>query len=135
MGKNFSEIPSANIQRSAFSRTHGYKTTFDAGKLIPIYVDEALPGDTFIMDATMFGRLSTPLTPVMDNMIMDTFWFAVPNRLVWDNWHKFCGAQDNPGDSTSYTIPQLVSPAGGWLVGSLSDYFGLPTEIVGLSVS
>lgn len=135
MSKNFSKVPTANIQRSAFDRTSSLKTTFDGGQLIPIYVDEALPGDTFVMNPTIFARLATPLTPVMDNMFMDVFWFAVPNRLLWTNWERFCGAQDDPSDSVAFTMPQIVSPAGGWLEQSLSDYFGLPTKIVGLSVT
>jgi hypothetical protein len=99
--------------------------------LIPFYVDEALPGDTFNCRMTAFARLATPLKPVMDNMFMDTFFFAVPNRLLWDNWEKFNGAQDNPADSTDFTIPRL---ADGYTVteGSLSDYFGLP---LGLSTT
>lgn len=135
MKHNFSEVPKAEIQRSSFDRTHGYKTTFDAGYLIPIYVDEALPGDTFVLDATMFGRLATPITPIMDNLFMDSFWFAIPMRLLWTNWNKFMGAQENPGDSTDYIIPTIAAPGGGWLVGSLSDYFGLPTQINNLSAS
>jgi len=75
----------------------------------------------------MFGRLATPLFPVMDNLHLDSFFFFVPNRLVWNNWQRFMGEQDNPADSISYTIPQQVSPSGGYAVGSLQDYFGLPT--------
>jgi hypothetical protein len=135
MSKDFGKIPTANIQRSAFNRTSSLKTTFDGGQLIPIFVDEALPGDTFVMNPTIFARLATPLTPVMDNMFLDMFWFAVPNRLLWTNWERFCGAQDDPADSIDYTLPQLVAPAGGWLTGSMSDYFGLPIKQVGLSVA
>lgn len=135
MKHSFSEVPKAEIQRSAFNRTHGYKTTFDAGYLIPFYVDEVLPGDTFNVDATLFGRLATPITPFMDNMFLDVQYFAVPIRLVWDNFNRFMGEQINPGDTTDYVVPQIVSPNGGWLVSSLSDYFGLPTEVAGLSVS
>ena len=82
MSHKFSEVPSANIQRSTFDRTHGYKTTFDADKIIPFYVDEALPGDTFRLNATMLARLATPIVPIMDNMYLDTFFFAVPLRLI-----------------------------------------------------
>lgn len=135
MVHDFSRVPSANIPRSSFDRSHGYKTTFDAGMLVPIFVDEALPGDTFSLNMTGFCRLSTPLHPYMDNAFFNTFFFAVPLRLIWDNWQKFNGEQDNPGDSTDYLIPQVVSPAGGWTVGSMSDYFGLPTGIAGVSVS
>lgn len=135
MKHSFSDVPRANIQRSAFDRKHCYKTTFDAGYLVPFYVDEALPGDTFNFRATLFSRLSTPIVPIMDNMFMDTFYFAVPLRLLWDNFQKFMGEQTNPGDSTDYLIPTVSSPAGGFEVGSISDYFGLPTGVANLSVS
>jgi len=131
----FSQVPKAEIPRSSFDRSHGYKTTFDAGLLIPIFVDEALPGDTFNLKMTGFSRLATPIFPIMDNMFMETQYFSVPMRLVWDNWQKFNGEQKNPGDSTDYTIPQMVSPAGGYQTNSLSDYFGLPTGVANLSHS
>ena len=123
----FAMIPRADIPRSQFRRQATHKTTFDSGYLVPIYVDEVLPGDTFNLKMTAFARLSTPLFPVMDNMYMDTFFFFVPNRLVWDNWEKFMGEQDNPGDSISYVIPTATTPASGYAVNSLQDYFGLPT--------
>lgn len=129
MNHSFSNVPQVNIPRSMFDRSHGLKTTFDAASLIPIYVDEALPGDTFNLNASLFGRLATPRTPIMDNMFLETFFFAVPIRLVWENWQKFNGEQENPGDSTDYLIPQIQTPAGGWIVGSMSDYFGIPTGI------
>lgn len=132
MVHQFSQVPEADIPRSRFDRSHGVKTTFDAGYLVPIYVDEALPGDTFSCNMSMFGRLATPLHPFMDNMFVDVFFFAVPNRLVWTNWKKFNGEQDNPGDSTSYIIPTMTAPAGGYGEQSLSDYFGIPTKIAGL---
>ena len=123
----FAMIPSAEIPRSKFAMQKTLKTTFDAGYLVPVYVDEMLPGDTFNLNMTAFARLATPLYPIMDNLHLDSFFFFVPNRLVWTNWVRFMGEQDNPGDSISYTIPQVVSPAGGYAVGSLFDYFGLPT--------
>jgi hypothetical protein len=123
----FAMIPSAEIPRAKFDRQFAHKTTFDAGYLIPVYVDEVLPGDTFNVNMTAFARLSTPIFPVMDNMHLDSFFFFVPNRLIWNNWQKFMGQQDNPGDSISYVVPQQVSPAGGYAVGSLQDYMGLPT--------
>ena len=129
MSHNFSQVPHANIPRSSFNRSHGTKTTFDAGELIPIYVDEALPGDTFNMNMAGFGRLATPLHPFMDNMFMETFFFAVPIRLLWDNWEKFNGEQINPGDSTDYLIPQVTTPSGGYANSSLFDYFGIPTDV------
>ena len=131
---HFAQVPKAEIPRSQFNRSCGYKNTFNGGDLVPIFVDEVLPGDTFNLRMTGFCRLATPQVPVMDNMYMDTFWFFVPNRLVWNNWEKFNGAQDDPGDSTSFVIPQQVATAGtGYLVGSLQDCFGLPTGVPGYS--
>lgn len=136
MKHDFSKIPSANIPRSVFNRSHAHKTTFDAGYLIPFYVDEALPGDTFNLRATIFARMTTPIYPIMDNMIMDVHYFAVPLRLIWNNFTKFMGEQVDPEDSTDYYVPQIVSPAsGGWTSGSLADYFGIPTEVESLSTS
>lgn len=123
----FAMIPRADIPRASFDRQFAHKTTFDAGQLIPVYVDEVLPGDTFNLKMTAFARLSTPLFPVMDNMKLSSFFFFVPNRLVWSNWKKFMGEQANPGDSISYVVPQQVSPASGYAVNSLQDYMGLPT--------
>ena len=124
---NFAMVPRADIPRSKFNIQSALKTTFDAAWLVPIYVDEVLPGDAFNLRMTAFCRLATPTTPVMDNLHLDTFWFYVPNRLVWDNWQKFQGEQRNPGDSISYVTPQQVCPAGGYAALSLQDYFGLPT--------
>lgn len=123
----FAMIPKADIPRASFDREFTHKTTFDAGYLIPVFVDEVLPGDTFNLRMTAFARLSTPLFPVMDNMKLSSFFFFVPNRLVWTNWKRFMGEQDNPADSISYVVPQQVSPAGGYAVNSLQDYMGLPT--------
>ena len=123
----FAMIPSAEIPRAKFDRQFTHKTTFDAGYLVPVYVDEVLPGDTFNLNMTAFARLATPINPIMDNMYLDSFFFFVPNRLIWTNWQKFMGQQDNPGDSISYLVPQQVSPPGGYAVGSLQDYMGLPT--------
>ena len=135
MSHDFSRVPRAEIPRSSFDRSHGVKTTFDAGYLVPIFLDEALPGDTFNLNMTGFARLATPLHPFMDNVFMNTFFFAVPMRLVWDNWVKMMGEQTNPGDSTDYVTPQIVSPAGGYGESSLYDYFGLPTKVAGFSRS
>lgn len=123
----FSMVPRAEIPRSSFDRSHGHKTTLNSGYLVPIFVDEALPGDTFNVGMTGFCRLATPLHPFMDNLRMTTFFFAVPLRLVWDNWQKFNGEQRNPGDSTDYLVPQVTHPNPvGVAAGTLSDYFGLP---------
>jgi len=123
----FAMVPKADIPRSSFNIQKTHKTTFDAGYLVPIYVDEVLPGDTFNLSMTAFTRLATPLYPTMDNLYLDSFFFFVPNRLIWNHWQKFMGQQDNPGDSISYVVPQQVSPVGGYAVGSLQDYMGLPT--------
>lgn len=132
----FSEVPSAEIQRSKFNRSAGLKTTFDAGFLVPIFVDEALPGDTFNLRASLFGRLATPIHPVMENLYLDVFYFAVPVRLIWDNWEKFNGEQTDPGDSTDFLVPQVVSDGTvGFMANSLYDYFGCPTAVPDLSVS
>ncbi len=129
MGHQFSQVPKADIPRSSFDRSSSYKTTFDAGLLIPVYQDEVLPGDTFNMKMTAFARLATPIKPIMDNMRMTSFWFFVPHRLVWDNWHKFNGAQDIPGDSTDFLLPQIVSDVAGYAENSIYDYLGLPVGI------
>lgn len=123
----FTMIPKADIPRSSFDCQSTHKTTFDAGYLVPVYVDEMLPGDTFRLNMTAFARLATPIYPVMDNMYLDSFFFFVPNRLIWSNWQKFMGQQANPDSSISFVVPQQVSPAGGYAIGSLQDYMGLPT--------
>ncbi len=128
MKHEFSKTPTVGIQRSKFDRSHGIKTTFDAGLLVPIYVDEVLPGDTFNLRMNAFARLATPIKPIMDNLWLDTFFFFVPNRLTWTNWEKFNGAQDDPGDSVAFTVP-VISKAD-LQDGSLEDYFGLPTNLV-----
>lgn len=124
----FSQIPNSPIQRSVFDRSHDYKTTMDAGYLIPFFVDEVLPGDTFKLRVNAFVRMNTLISPFMDNVFMDTFFFFVPSRLVWDNWQKFCGEQKNPGDSTDFLIPSL-SGTNTFTNGSIFDYMGLPTGV------
>jgi len=126
----FSEVPAVQIPRSSFNRSHSYKTTFDSGYLYPIMVDEALPGDTFKCNLTAFARMATPIYPVMDNLFMDVFYFSCPNRLLWDNWEKFCGEQTDPGDSIDYTIPVLAASTTTitFAEGSIFDYMGLPTK-------
>jgi len=127
----FSRVPQANIQRSTFNRSHGYKTTFDAGYLIPFYLDEILPGDTFNLQAQLFARLATPFVPFMDNLFLDTFYFFVPNRLLWDHWQNFMGEEDSPGDNEiiDYVVPNLPDTA--VAPGSIGDYFGIPADHMG----
>lgn len=133
MKHQFSEVPRAEIPRSRFDRSHGCKTTFDAGYLVPIYCDEVLPGDTFNLKMTSFARLATPIHPFMDNLFLDSFFFAVPIRLIWNNWQKFNGEQEDPGDSTDFLVPTMTADAAtGHLNGSLSDYLGIPTEVLSL---
>jgi hypothetical protein len=132
---HFSTVPKAEIQRSSFDRSHGVKTTFDGGYLVPIFVDEAVPGDTFNLKASVFARLATPIVPYMDNAVLQTFFFAVPYRLVWDKWKRFNGEQPNPGDSTDFVIPQVVSSGSGFQPDTLYDHMGIPTKKGPLSVS
>lgn len=123
----FSMAPSANIPRSLFNRSHGIKTTFDEGYLVPILCDEALPGDTFHLKMNGFARILSPMDdPIMDNLYLETFFFAVPYRLVWTNWERFNGAQDDPADTTDYTIP--VFTAATIASGDLHDYMGIPPD-------
>lgn len=129
---DFARIPRAEIARSVFNRSCGLKTTLNAGQLVPVFVDEALPGDTFNMRASFFGRMATLLFPVFEDLTLDVFFFACPNRLVWDNWQRFNGEQRNPGDSTDFLVPIMVAPVGGHGELSLSDYFGIPTKVAGL---
>ena len=135
MSHVFSNVPQADIPRSSFDRTHGHKTTFNSGYLVPFFVDEVLPGDTFNLKATAFARMATPIFPIMDNLFMDTFFFFVPYRLLWTNWKKFNGEQTNPGDSTDYVVPKITSPAGGYLENTIYDYMGLPTKVAGFDHS
>ena len=123
---NFAMIPNAEIPRSKFNRSFGRKQTFNADYLVPIFVDEVLPGDTFNLSLTSFARLATPIAPFMDNLHVDYFFFFVPNRLVWDNWQKFNGEQANPGDSTDYTIPQAAATTLTVSANTLQNYMGLP---------
>lgn len=133
----FSEVPQAKISRSTFDRSSSVKTTFNAGDLIPFYVDEVLPGDTFSIDTSKVVRLQTPLTPIMDNIFLDTYYFFVPNRLVWQHWVNLMGENTESAwiPETEYTIPQVTAPNAGWVVGSIADYMGVPPQVANLSVN
>lgn len=122
---SFDRGPSVSIPRCSLRRPSSYKTTFSEGALIPFFVDEVIPGDTFVLDQSVIARLATPLVPFMDNLYIDCQFFFVPYRLVWQNWEKMHGAQDNPGDSTDYTAPQIISGLKGCSVGSIYDYMGI----------
>lgn len=132
-GHRFSDAPAMYMKRTKFDRSHVYKTTFNSGKLIPVFVDEVLPGDTTRMSVNYFARLATPVKPIMDNIYLDWFFFFVPNRLVWDHWQNFCFEQEDPDDSTDYVIPTVTATGNSdnAYVGSLWDYFGLPVNTSG----
>lgn len=135
---HFSLAPHVDISRSRFDRSASLKTSFNAGDVVPFFLDEVLPGDTFSVDTSKVVRMQTLLTPMMDNVYLDTYYFFVPNRLVWDHWKEFCGENTESAwiPATEYTMPQITSPANtGWNVGTLADYFGIPTGVAGLSVS
>ena len=126
-----------DISRSRFKRDDSVKTTFNVGQLIPFYCDEVLPGDTFDIETSKVVRLQTPIAPIMDNMYLDTYWFFCPNRLVWSHWKEFMGENTESAwiPETEYTIPQVTAPENGWNIGTLADYFGIPTGVSGLSIS
>lgn len=134
----FNNVMMEKVPRSAFRRDFSRRTTFNSGYLVPVFLDEILPGDEVTLDMSALARLATPIKPIMDNLYLESFFFFVPNRLVWDNWEKFQGQQNNPGDSTAYTIPVLNSTLApmnttGFLNETRADYFGLPTLVTGLS--
>lgn len=132
-GHRFSDAPAMYMKRTKFDRSHVYKTTFDSSKLIPVFIDEVLPGDTTRLSVNYFARLATPIKPIMDNIYLDWFFFFVPNRLVWEHWQNFCFEEEDPGESTEYVIPTITATGNtdNAYVGSLWDYFGLPVNTVG----
>lgn len=132
-GHRFSDAPAMYMKRTKFDRSHVYKTTFNSGKLIPVFIDEVLPGDTARMSVNYFARLATPIKPIMDNIYLDWFFFFVPNRLVWEHWQNFCFEQEDPDDSTDYVIPSVAATGNSEnaYIGSLWDYFGLPVNTSG----
>lgn len=133
---SFAKVPQINMARSFFDRSHTVKDTMDFDYLNPIIVDEVLPGDTVNLNVKSFCRLAPQVVPIMDNMYMDYFFFFVPSRIVWDNWERFMGAQDNPSDSTDFVVPKITINTGtGFPVGSLADKFGIPTGIDDISVN
>lgn len=131
----FNRVPQVRAQRSEFDRSHGLKTTFDCGLLIPIFADEVVPGDTHRLEVSIFARLATLLKPIMDNLYVETFFFFTPTRLLFDNWQRMWGEQDNPGDSTDYLTPIVEMPGAGAAAGSFFDYLGIPTGVPDLPVN
>lgn len=134
---HFSQLPNADIQRSRFDRSSSVKTTFNVGDIIPFYVDEVLPGDTFDIKTSKVVRMQSLVTPIMDNIYLDTYFFFVPNRLVWEHWQEFNGENTQSAwiPATEYQVPQLTSPTGGWSIGTIADYMGIPTGVSNLSVN
>lgn len=126
-----------DMSRSRFDRSSSYKTTFNVGDLIPFYVDEVLPGDTFSIDTSKVVRMQTLLTPIMDNIYLDTYFFFVPNRIVWEHWRELMGENTQSAwlPEVEYSVPQITAPEGGWNVGTIADYMGIPTGVSGLSVN
>lgn len=135
---SFAQVTGPQVQRSVFNRSSGYKTTFDSGKLIPVFLDHAIPGDTMTLQPTFFARMATPIFPLIDNMHLDYFFFSVPYRLLWEYWPYFMGEEEEIGDSelpAKYEIPCIVSGAGGFDPMSMADYFGIPPDVPNLRVS
>lgn len=133
----FAQVPHANIQRARFKRDYSNITTINEGDLVPIYVDEVLPGDTVSLNQNSLIRMSTPLYPVMDNAYCDFYYFFVPCRLLWNHWENLMGQNDSTywAEKTEYSVPQTKAPAGGWAAGTIADYMGIPTKIANLSVN
>ena len=127
-----------DIQRSSFTRPHSVKTSFNVGDIVPFYLDQdVLPGDTFQIDTSKVVRMQTLLTPMMDNLYLDTYFFFVPNRLVWKHWKEFMGENTESAwlPEVEYTVPQIKSPEAGFAVGTIADYMGVPIGIGNLSMS
>nr|QJB20667.1 MAG: major capsid protein [Microvirus sp.] len=133
---SFAQVPQANMARSAFDRSFGAKDTINFDELTPIMAEEILPGDTINLNVKSFARLAPQVRPMMDNMYLDWYFFFVPNRLVWDKWEQFNGAQNNPGDSTDYLVPQITNPGGtGYQVGSIFDHMDIPTGVNNFTIN
>ena len=134
---HFSQVPRVDIARSRFDRSSSIKTSFNVGELIPFYVDEVLPGDTFSVDTSKVVRMQTMITPIMDNVYLDTYWFYVPSRILWTHWRELMGENRESAwiPTTEYSVPQVTAPSGGWASGTIADYMGIPTKVEGISVN
>lgn len=135
---HFSNVPGIGLSRSKFDRSFDHKTTFNCGSLIPVYIDTTImPGDTVKMRMSEVIRMMTPIAPVMDNAYLDTYFFFVPKRLLWDHFKRFMGENDTAPwtQTTEYTEPQISAPVNGWSKGTLADYFGYPTNVGGWKAS
>lgn len=134
---HFATLPRVGISRSRFDRSSSLKTSFNVGDIVPFYLDEVLPGDTFNVETSKVVRMQPMVTPIMDNIYLDTYYFFVPCRLCWSHWKELNGENTESAwlPSTEYEVPQITAPEGGWSVGTIADYFGIPTGVAGLSVS
>lgn len=134
---HYSQIPHANISRAKFRRPFAEITTINEGDLVPIYLDEVLPGDSFQINQRSMVRMSTPLYPVMDNCYLDTFYFFVPARLCWDHWENLMGENTESfwAPKVEYTTPKTKAPTEGWENGTIADYFGIPTKVPNIQVN
>ena len=137
MDSRFAINPQIDISRSKFNRPCSVKTSFNVGQLIPFYFDEVLPGDTFQVKTSLICRMQPLVTAPMDNLYLDTYYFYVPNRIVWDHWRELNGENTESAwiPQTEYEVPQIKSPTGGWNIGTIADYFGIPTGVSNLSIS
>lgn len=137
LDSRFSINPEITIDRSKFNRDSSVKTSFNVGDLVVFYLDEVLPGDTFQVKTSLVARLQPLVTAPMDNLYLDTYYFFVPNRLVWDHWRELNGENTDSAwiPQTEYQVPQITAPAGGWNIGTIADYFGIPTGVENISVS
>lgn len=135
--QHYEQVPHAEIRRAKFQRDFNLLTTMNEGDLVPIYLDEVLPADTFKINLNALVRMATPLYPVMDNAYMDFYFFFVPARLLWKHFQNLMGQNDSTfwAETTEYTTPVTTAPEGGWNVGTLADYFGIPTGVSGLKVN
>lgn len=135
--EHFSSVPSIDIERSRFSKPYSHKTTFNAGQLVPFYIEDALPASTYELSTAFACRMATPIFPVMDNCYLDFYYFFVPYRLLWEHWREFNG-ENRDGfwtQKTDYYVPHLTAGVGGFRIGSLADHFGFPVGVPGISVS
>lgn len=134
---HFSQIPRANIRRARFKRNYSNTTTINEGEIVPIYIDEALPGDTINLTQNSLVRMATPIYPVMDNCYLDIYYFFCPNRLLWEHWENLMGQNDESywAPKTEYSVPQLTAPSGGWEEGTIADYMGIPIKVENISIN
>lgn len=134
---HFSTLPRVDISRSTFDRPCSHKTSFNVGDVIPFYIDEVLPGDTFNVRTSKVVRMQSLITPIMDNIYLDTYFFFVPNRIVWSHWRELNGENTQSAwiPSVEYQVPQITAPAGGWSTGTIADYLGVPVGVDNLSVN